>query len=489
MALPKRKTALPNVVQIKPYVYELPLSYKSGMKVPGVIFASESLLLAAAEDKAIEQVANVAFLPGIVKASYAMPDIHWGYGFPIGGVAATRVADGVVSPGGVGFDISCGVRLLRTNLVAADYLDNIAEIMHELARNIPKGLGGKGKIKLGITDIDSVLQKGARWCLENGFGWAEDADVIEQEGTYKQANPELVSKHAKERGLAQLGTVGSGNHFVEVQEVVEVFSEKAADVFGIFKGQLCVMIHSGSRGVGHQVCTDYLKEMDKAVQALGIYLPDRQLACAPIKSDAGQRYLAAMAAAANYGLANRQAIAHWVRQSFEYLFKASAESLGMWLVYDVSHNVAQLEEHQVDGRVEQLCVHRKGATRAFGPGRPEVPAVYRDVGQPVIIPGDMGRASFLLVGTEKAMQESWGSTCHGAGRMLSRKQAVKRMRGQELKAELEAKGIAVEAGNIRLLSEEAPYAYKDVSEVVEVCQAAGLSQKVAKMRPLGVLKG
>lgn len=487
--MPERKTVISGVREVKPYVYELPLSFKSGMQVPGIVFASEPLLLAAAEDKAIEQVANVAFLPGIVKASFAMPDIHWGYGFPIGGVAATNVENGVVSPGGVGFDISCGVRLLRTNLRAADYQQNLADIMHELARNIPKGLGGRGKIKLRPADMDQVLKKGARWCLENGFGWAEDADVIEQEGTYKWADPELVSQHAKERGVAQLGTVGSGNHFVEVQEVVQIFDEKAADVFGIFEGQLTVMIHSGSRGVGHQVCTDYLKEMDKVVRNLGLMLPDRQLACAPINSHAGQSYLAAMAAAANYGLANRQALAHWVRESFSYLFKASAEALGMWLVYDVSHNVAQLEEHEVDGQMRQLCVHRKGATRAFGPGHPEVPAVYRDVGQPVIIPGDMGRASYLLVGTAQAMQESWGSTCHGAGRMMSRKQAVKKMRGQELRAELEAKGIVIEAGNIRLLSEEAPYAYKDVSEVVEVCQAVGLSNKVAKMRPLGVLKG
>lgn len=489
MAMPERKPVVPGVKEVKPFVYELPPSFKSGMRVPGVIFASEPLLLAAAEDKAIEQVANVAFLPGIVKASFAMPDIHWGYGFPIGGVAATSVTDGVVSPGGVGFDISCGVRLVRTNLQASDHYSIIADLMHELARNIPKGLGGKGKIKLSATDMNNVLKKGARWCLENGFGWPEDADVIEQEGTYKWANPELVSQHAKERGLAQLGTVGSGNHFVEVQEVIEIFDEQAADVFGIFQGQLCIMIHSGSRGVGHQVCTDFLKEMDKVVRDLGIVLPDRQLACAPINSDEGQRYLAAMAAAANYGLANRQALAHWVRQSFEYIFKASAEALGMWLVYDVSHNVAQLEEHLVNGQPQKLCVHRKGATRAFGPGRPEVPAIYRDIGQPVIIPGDMGRVSYLLVGTEKAMQESWGSTCHGAGRMMSRKQAVKKMRGQELRAELEAKGIIVEAGNIRLLSEEAPYAYKDVSEVVEVCQAVGLSNKVAKMRPLGVLKG
>ena len=479
----------PGVNLVRPHVYELPLGYRPGMRVPGYIYADEDLIVTAGEDKAIEQVANVAFLPGIVRASYAMPDIHWGYGFPIGGVAATRPEDGVVSPGGVGFDISCGVRLLRTELEAADAKERLRILMHELSRNIPKGLGGRGKIRLGYDQIDEVLSTGAAWCVRNGYGVPEDLDAIEQGGTYKSADPGLVSQHAKERGLNQLGTVGSGNHFVEVQEVAEIYHEEAARAFGLFPGQLTVMIHTGSRGLGHQVCTDYLKVMGRVMTERGYDLPDRQLACAPIDSPAGRNYMGAMAAAANFGLANREAIAHWVRQSFATLFGAGPEALGMRLVYDISHNMAQFENHEVDGRTVELCVHRKGATRAFGPGRPEVPPAYRNVGQPVMIPGDMGTASYVLVGTDQSMKEAWGSTCHGAGRVMSRKAAVKKMRGPALLQELAAKGIVIEAGNVRTLSEEAPYAYKDVSRVVDVCEAAGLSKKVAKLRPLGVLKG
>lgn len=469
--------------------YRIPTGYRTGMRVPGIIFANEELIEKAIEDKAIEQVVNVAFLPGIVKASMAMPDIHWGYGFPIGGVAAMRLDNGVVSPGGVGYDISCGVRLLRTNLIAADHRQRIPEIMHELSRNIPKGLGTRGKIHLTVAEMEAVLAKGAGWAVKNGYGWNEDLGVIEQGGTYKTADPDLVSDHAKQRGLAQLGTIGSGNHFVELQEVKEIFDPVAADAFEVFIGQLVIMIHSGSRGLGHQVCGDYLKEMAGAAARMRIELPDRQLACAPYDSPEGKRYLKAMAAAANFGLANRQCIAHWVRESFEYLFTGSAEEMGMNLVYDVSHNVAQVETHDFEGRPAELCVHRKGATRAFGPGREEVSAKYRQVGQPVIIPGDMGRASYLLVGTEKAMAATFGSTCHGAGRLMSRKRAKQGMRGDELRRQLAAEGVTVEAGSIADLPEEAPYAYKNVSTVVDVCQQAGISKKVARMRPLGVLKG
>ena len=474
---------------VKPFVYEVPKTYKPGMRVPGRIFASENLIIAASEDKAIEQVANVACLPGIVKASFAMPDIHWGYGFPIGGVAATRVEGGVVSPGGVGFDISCGVRLLRTDILAAEVKTRIKEITHELSRAIPKGLGGTGRILLDRAQLNEVLSQGAAWCVANGYGWTQDLETIEHNGIYENADPETVSEHAKERGRKQLGTLGSGNHFVEIQEVAEIYDRAAAEALALSIGQLAIMIHSVSRGLGHQVCTDYLREMGTKKVASGFEMPDKQLACTPLESDTGKRYLGAMAAAANFGLANRQAIAHWVRESFSTLFGADSKDLGMSLIYDISHNVAQFENHEVDGVRTDLCVHRKGATRAFGPGQPEVPEIYRSVGQPVIIPGDMGTASYVLVGTDQSMQEAFGSTCHGAGRVMGRKAARKIMSGDVLAKELSSKGIVVETGNIRALSEEAPYAYKDVSEVVDVCQNVGLSKKVAKLRPLGVLKG
>ncbi|HEB12159.1 MAG TPA: RtcB family protein [Actinobacteria bacterium] len=488
MAQSKRQAPL-GLRLVKPFVYEVPKTYKRGMRVPGRVFASENLIMAASEDKAIEQVANVACLPGIVRASYAMPDIHWGYGFPIGGVAATRVEGGVVSPGGVGFDISCGVRLLRTDILAAEIKSRIKEITHELARAIPKGLGGTGRIQLTRAELNEVLSKGAAWCVAHGYGWPQDLETIEHDGTYKNADPETVSEHAKDRGLKQLGTLGSGNHFVEIQEVTEVYDPAAADVLALSTGQLTVMIHSGSRGLGHQVCTDYLREMGTKKIAGGFEMPDRQLACTPIESSTGKRYLGAMAAAANFGLANRQAITHWVRESFSTLFGADSKDLGMSLIYDISHNVAQFENHEVDGVRTDLCVHRKGATRAFGPGQPEVPDIYRRIGQPVIIPGDMGTASYVLVGTDQSMEEAFGSTCHGAGRVMSRKAAKKKMKSDALVRELSARGIVVESGNMRLLSEEAPYAYKDISEVVDVCQEVGLSKKVARLRPLGVLKG
>jgi tRNA-splicing ligase RtcB (3'-phosphate/5'-hydroxy nucleic acid ligase) len=470
-------------------VYEIPMSHRAGMRVPGLVFADQELILAAAKDKAIDQVINVAFLPGIVRASMAMPDIHWGYGFPIGGVAATAADDGVVSPGGVGFDISCGVRLLRTDIDGSDIKTRLPEIMQALSLNIPKGLGGGSKIKLAPGQIDEVLARGARWCVKHGYGRREDLDVIEQGGCYPGADPNLISFRAKERGLNQLGTVGSGNHFVEVQEVAEIFDKEAAAAMGLSVGRATIMIHTGSRGLGHQVCTDYLKNMGRASRDQGIELPDRQLACAYLSSSIGREYLAAMAGAANFGLANRQAIAHLARQSFESAFGQAAEQLGMDLVYDVSHNVAQIETHELDGKEIELCVHRKGATRAFGPGRAEVPEIYRKIGQPVMIPGDMGTASYVLVGTAEAMKISWGSTCHGAGRVMSRKAALKQSSGRELLSQLHAKGIVVEAGSIRGLPEEAPYAYKDVARVVDVCQRVGLSKKVARLRPLGVLKG
>ncbi|MCK4267590.1 MAG: RtcB family protein, partial [Actinomycetia bacterium] len=455
----------------------------------GRIFADEALVTAAFNDKAIEQVANVACLPGIVEASFAMPDIHLGYGFPIGGVAATRVEGGVVSPGGVGFDISCGVRLIRTNIPSAEAKEQMGSLVNELAMNIPSGLGTKGRIALDDKQIDEVLKQGAGWCINQGYGEVEDLEFIEHHGAYETADPDRVSDHAKKRGQKQLGTLGSGNHFVEIQEVVEIYDQSAADAFGIKVGWLTVMIHSGSRGLGHQVCKDYLKVISEGNARSDLMSHDRQLACAPIESQTGRDYLAAMAAAANFGLANRQAIAHRVEQAFTTVFGASQKKLGLSLVYDVSHNVAQFEKHEVDGVPTELCVHRKGATRAFGPGQPEIPKAYRHIGQPVITPGDMGTASYLLVGTEKSMKRAFGSTCHGAGRVMSRKAAAKKMSGFSLMRELADQGVIVETGNRRTLSEEGPYAYKDIGRVVDICEAVGLSKKVAKLRPLGVVKG
>jgi tRNA-splicing ligase RtcB len=478
------------VEKIADYTFRIPLESKLGMRVPGIVFADKALLEKARQDGALKQVVNVASLPGITGASLAMPDIHWGYGFPIGGVAATIPGEGgVISPGGVGFDISCGVRLIRTELEARDCQASLEQVMHELARNVPKGVGSRGKVKTRGREMEKLMLEGAAWAVKRGYGWPEDLERIEERGALGGADPAKVSKRALERGLDQTGTLGAGNHFLELQEVVEVYEPTAANVFGLFKGQLVVMVHSGSRGFGHQICTDYLKVMDRAVKKYGFNLPDRQLACAPVNSPEGEGYYAAMACAVNYALANRQVLGHWVRESFEKAFRKSARSLGMELVYDVSHNIAKFEEHLVNGRKTRVCIHRKGATRAFGPHHPSLPEKYRSIGQPVIIPGDMGRASYVLVGTEKGQQLAFASTCHGAGRVMSRKQAKKRVRGEVLKRELEEKGIVVIAGHMGLLAEEAPQAYKDVSEVVDICEGVGLSKKVAKLRPLGVLKG
>lgn len=475
--------------KINDYTYLIPKEYKPGMNVPGIIFVNDKLLEIAGKDQAFEQVANVAFLPGIVKASFAMPDIHWGYGFPIGGVAAVDVEKGVISPGGVGFDISCGVRLLKSNLYVDEIKDKMEDIMQALSVNIPKGVGVKGRIKLNREQIFLLMKRGVPWAIDQGYGWESDAEFTEERGCFDGADPTKVSDHAFKRGLEQSGTLGAGNHFIELQEVVEIFNENTARVFGLRKGQLCIMIHSGSRGVGHQICTDYVKIMNAAIKKYNISLPDRQLACVPIKSEEGKNYYGAMACAANYAWVNRHCLAHWVRESFEKVLKKSAEKLELTLVYDISHNIAKIEEHVVDGQKRKLCVHRKGATRSFGPFQKGIPKKYVETGQPVIVPGDMGRASYVLVGTEAAMRESFGSTCHGAGRLMSRSQAKRFIRGDELRHELEDKGIIIKAGKISSLAEEAPRAYKDVDEVVEVCVRAGISERVAKLKPLGVLKG
>ena len=472
------------------YRWRIPQSYKPGMRTYGVVYATERMLAQIKKDESLEQVANVAFLPGIVGPSMAMPDIHWGYGFPIGGVAATDCDDGVVSPGGVGFDINCGVRLLRSDLTEKQVQPKLSDLVDQLYTNVPSGVGGEGNLRVDEHELKRVMKKGARWVVEQGIGWADDLEVSEEGGGMDIANPDAVTKEAIKRGRPQLGTLGAGNHFLEIQAVEEIFDELTARVFGITqRGQVTIMIHTGSRGFGHQVCQDSLSEMQRAIQRYGIPLPDRQLACAPVGSPEGQRYLGAMASAANFAWANRQAIAHWVRESFEKVMGAGAHKLGLHQIYDVAHNMAKIEEHEVEGRKMKLCVHRKGATRAFGPQDSRVPAKYRGVGQPVLVPGDMGRYSFLLVGTAGAMKQTWGSTCHGAGRVMSRHEAIKRMPGRQVQEELGRKGILVKAKGRDTLSEEASYAYKDVADVVETCAGADISRLVAKMRPLGVVKG
>ena len=476
--------------RIDEHRWEIPTSYKPGMIVPGLIYTSEAMLKHIWEEQVFQQVANVAFLPGIVGRSLAMPDIHWGYGFPIGGVAATRVKDGVVSPGGVGFDINCGVRLLRTNLAEEEVRPRIQQLVNELFVNIPSGLGSEGKIRVSEKELDSVLATGSRWAVEKGFGEREDLTVTEESGCLKGANPDKVSGRAKKRGIPQLGTLGSGNHFLEIQVVDHIYDLEKAKVLGIQEtGQVLVLIHTGSRGLGHEVCTEYVRSLGEAVQKYGINLPDRQLACAPVTSPEGQDYLAAMACAANYAWANRQCITHWTRECFARVFGKSVRELGLEQIYDVAHNIAKIEEHTVEGKKQTFCVHRKGATRAFPARHPDIPPIYRNIGQPVLIPGDMGRCSYVAVGTERAMQETFGSTCHGAGRVQSRSAAKRSIKGADVIRSLAAKGITVKAGSMASLAEEASAAYKDVSDVVEVTHQAGISLKVVRAVPLGVIKG
>jgi len=474
--------------KIDDYRWEIPPSYKAGMAVPGLIFATEAMLNHIWEEQVFQQVANVAFLPGIVDHSLAMPDIHWGYGFPIGGVAATRIKDGVVSPGGVGFDINCGVRLLRTNLTEKEVRPKIELLIADLFVNIPSGLGSTGKIKVSEKELDNVLIKGSRWAVEKGYGEAEDIVVTEESGCIKGANPDKASSKAKKRGIPQLGTLGSGNHFLEIETVDAIYDRDAATAMGIGDiGQVLVLIHTGSRGFGHEVCTDYVRLLGEAVKRYDINLPDRQLACAPVESPEGKDYLAAMSCAANYAWTNRQCITHWTRESFIKVFGKSQGRLEQ--IYDVAHNIAKIEEYTIGGKKQTLCIHRKGATRAFPAGHPDVPDIYRNIGQPVLIPGDMGRCSYVARGTQTAMEESFGSTCHGAGRVQSRSAAKRSLRGADIAQALAARGITVKAGSMGSLAEEASEAYKDVTEVVEVTERAGISHKVARAVPMGVIKG
>ena len=475
------------VSRLGPHVYEI--AREGAMRVPGRVYADESLFAQAGHEEALQQVANVATLPGVVTASIAMPDIHWGYGFPIGGVAAMDERDGVVSPGGVGFDINCGVRLVRTGLGVEEVRPRLEALMQELMRRVPQGSGPHGALELGERDLVRLAERGAPFLAQRGFATDDDLAHIEEGGVLAGADMAAVSAKAVARGRSQVGSLGSGNHFLEVQVVDEVLDEQAAGAFGVAPGQVTVMIHSGSRGFGHQVCTDYLSRMAQAAAQAGIELPDRQLACAPLASSAAREYLAAMACACNFAFANRQMMLHEVRGAFEQVFRSGWERLGVQLVYDVAHNIAKREVHLAGGRERAVWVHRKGATRAFGPGRPDVPADYRAVGQPVIIPGSMGTESWLLAGTDTAMRETWGSTCHGAGRALSRHAAKKLKSGADVRRELEHRGIVVKAGSVASLAEEAPYAYKDVAGVVGVVHDAGLSRKVARLKPLGVLKG
>ena len=464
---------------------------RGAMRVEGLIFADARLMQDIRADEAITQVANVACLPGIVGHSIGMPDIHWGYGFPIGGVAAFDPNDGgVVSPGGVGYDINCGVRLLRSNLQADAVRPSLARLMDRLLRDIPAGVGaGYERFKLSDADVRSVLEHGAGWAVKHGYGTEGDLERIEAGGALAGADPARVSARAVERGRDQLGTVGSGNHFIEVGHVDEVYDAAVAERLGLTHGTVTVFIHSGSRGLGYQVCDDSLQAMIRAAARYGITLPDRQLACAPLDSPEAKAYLGAMNAAANFAFANRQMMAYRVREAFADVLGSPWPELGLTLVYDVAHNIAKFEEHAVDGGKRRLCVHRKGATRAFPPKHPDVTPAYRDIGQPVLIPGDMGRYSYVLVGTERAYRETFGSTCHGAGRRMSRKKAKKAAGDRDLRAEFRAQGIEVRASSYATVAEELPEAYKDVADVVDVVHHAGIGRKVVRLRPMGVLKG
>ncbi|MCX9012614.1 MAG: RtcB family protein [Candidatus Methanoperedens sp.] len=464
------------------------MSYRPGMRVPGRIFVSSKLLQNLEKDT-LDQTAGVATLPGIQKYAMAMPDAHSGYGFPIGGVAAFDRDTGIISPGGVGYDINCGVRIIRTDLSIGEVRPRMRELVEQLFHAVPSGVGSKSKLRASDKELTDAFLYGARWAVESGYGVKEDTEHCEENGFMIAADPSKVSDKARKRGKPQFGTLGSGNHFLEVQYVDEVYDEGVAKALGLHKGQVTVMIHCGSRGAGHQICEDHLKTLERAVHKYGIVLPDRQLACAPAESTEGQNYFKAMAAGANYAWANRQVITHWVREVFTKFFGRDADDLGMHLIYDVAHNVAKLEEHTIDGKKKMVYVHRKGATRAFPPGHPDVPSVYRNVGQPVLIPGSMGTPSFVLHGTEKAMELTFGSACHGAGRVSSRSAALKTLNGETIQKELAERGISVMATQPSIIAEEAPSVYKSSEDVVDVVHQLGIARKVVRLMPVGVAKG
>jgi tRNA-splicing ligase RtcB len=474
---------------IEEFVYEVPTSYRKDMRVPARFYADAVLLEGVKNDLSLEQLVNTAALPGAVKYALAMPDIHQGYGFPIGGVVATKLPDGVISPGGVGYDINCGVRLLATHLEHAEAKPHLEDLASALYVNCPSGVGQGGSIKLKSGELDQLMEAGSTWAVRRGLADESDLERTEENGCLAGADAAKVSPRAKDRGKGQVGTLGAGNHFIEIDVVETVFDETVARRIGLFQGQIAVQIHCGSRGLGHQVCTDYVKRFQKVTAKYGFSLPDRELVCAPLSSPEGQDYLAAMKAAANYAFANRQVLAHHIRRSFEKVLAGKVNNHHIYQVYDIAHNMAKIETHEVDGSRVKLCVHRKGATRAFGPGSAELPAAYRDIGQPVLVPGSMGTASWVLVGTPASMDRTFGSTCHGAGRTMSRHKAKKSVHGAALRDQLESQGIHVRAGSMSGLAEEAPVAYKDVDRVVDVVHGAGIAGKVARLTPVAVIKG
>ncbi|MDR0778269.1 MAG: RtcB family protein [Methanomassiliicoccaceae archaeon] len=475
--------------KINDNMWEIPKGHVKGMRTNAILFANESIISQISEDNAPQQAANVAGIPGIVGSSLAMPDVHWGYGFPIGGVAAVEGNDGGISPGGIGFDINCGVRLIRTNLKQDDVKGKVTLLTDELYKNIPSGLGSKGIEKINAGSIAEILNSGSRWAVGNGYGWERDLNVTEENGCMKEADSGHVSEKAVKRGEGQVGSLGSGNHFIEIDVVEKVYDEKAAKAFGLEEGQITITVHCGSRGCGHQIATDHLQVMEQYVKRNRLELPDRQLACAPLSSREGSAYYKAMSCGANYAWANRQMITHWIRESFENVMKNDAEKMGMDVVYDVAHNIAKKETHEVDGKKMDVLVHRKGATRAFPAGHRDVPDIYRAVGQPVIVPGDMSAGTYVLVGLPEAMKKSFGSTCHGAGRKMSRKAAFDKLSINDLRNSMKARNIYLKTGTDGGVLDEAPEAYKDVDQVVSVVCDSGLTGKVARLRPLGVVKG
>jgi tRNA-splicing ligase RtcB len=475
--------------QVDKYTWELPKGFRDDMRVPARLFGDAELFDAAFRDRTVEQLINTATLPGIVKYAMAMPDFHQGYGFPIGGVAAMRRDTGVISPGGVGYDINCGVRLLGTYLEQEEVAPYLRDLTAALYRACPSGVGGKGRVRVSERELNELVTEGSKWARKRGLARQEDLAHTEEQGCLAGADPSQVSARAKERGRPQVGSLGAGNHFLEIDVVEEIYDPEVAEAFGLWENQIAVQIHCGSRGFGHQVCDDYVRRLQPAVHKYKLQLPDRELVCAPIDSPEGRAYYGAMACAVNYAFVNRQVLAMGVREAFEQVLAGKLKDFDLFQVYDVAHNIAKFEEHEVNGRRTRLCVHRKGATRAFGPGYEGLPADYRSVGQPVLVPGSMGTVSYVLVGTQRALELTFGSTCHGAGRVMSRTKARKQVQGGELRQELEERGIVVRAGSMRGLAEEAPAAYKDVSRVVEVVHGLGIARKVARLRPLAVIKG
>ncbi len=481
--------ALTDFKKISDYEWEIPQHFRFDMRVPVRFFATKQLLEQSLSDLSVEQAINVSTLPGVVGSVVVMPDMHQGYGFPIGGVAATDFSTGVISPGGIGYDINCGVRLLSSQISYESVKRQIQSLVIALNQHCPSGVGSEGGIHLTHKELDAVCEEGSRWALKQGFATQQDLRRTEECGCIPGANAKKLSDRAKKRGLPQLGTLGSGNHFIEIDLIDQVFDEKTAEIYGLKQGNLAVMIHCGSRGLGHQVCSDTVQAFQKTIHQYGIKIPDRELVCAPLNSEEGQDYLMAMQAAANYAFCNRQVLAHLARRAFEQVLAGKVNNWQLFQVYDIAHNIGKIEDHVVNGILRKVCVHRKGATRAFGPGSPGLPDEFSITGQPVLVPGSMGTSSWVLAGTQKSMELSFGSSCHGAGRKMSRQKAKKTFRGDQLRADLQKKGIFVQAGSMSGLAEEAPTAYKDVDQVIEAVNGAGLARKIARLIPLAVVKG